>query len=244
MNVFLLRILIIPFILTSFNTAIAMSELEETAIFAFKGNSKAMNSLVNKSNSGDAEAQMWLGTYHYTKNEYAKALVLFKKSSLQMNTQAIFNLARMYDKGLGVKKNLIKAKKLYLISAEKGYAHAQHNVGNMYLLGEGTIKNPQEALKWLLLAGQQGQRSAQRDLGALFIEGKHVKRNLVLAYTYMSLAAINNEPNASAAAARIKHIMTPSEIKKATRFINQAKAIRNQEIKNYMNEIIKKQEAQ
>lgn len=227
--------------MTSFSTVIAMSELEKTAMFAFKGNAKAMNSLVDKSNLGNAEAQMWLGTYHYTKKEYAKALVLFKKSSLQMNIQAIFNLARMYDKGLGVKKNLVKAKELYLISAEKGYAHAQHNVGNMYLLGQGTKINTQEALKWLLLAAEQGQRSAQRDLGALFIEGKHVKINLVLAYTYMSLAAINNEPNASVAAEKIKRIMTPSEIKKATNFINQAKAARSQEIKKYINKIIKNQ---
>ncbi len=244
MNVLFLRILIISFVLTFFSSAIAVSELEKTAMFAFNGNTKAMSSLINQSNSGNAEAQMWLGTYHYTIKEYTKALILFKKSSLKMNIQAIFNLARMYDNGLGVKKNPVKAKKLYLFSAEKGHADSQHNVGIMYLLGEGVKKNPKEALKWLLLAGEQGQRMAQRDLGAMFADGDEVKRNLVLAYTYMSLSAINNEPNADIAAAKIKKIMTPSEIKKANSFINQAKTIRNQEIKRYLNKIIKKQEHQ
>lgn len=227
--------LVITILFAPVNATFGMSDVEKTATAAFQGNNAALNALIQEADTGNAEAQMWLGTLYYAKKEFNKAFSLFEKSHFQGNLQATFNLARMYDRGLGIKKNLGKAKELYLMSAKKRYADSQHNIGNMYFLGEGVKKDYKEALKWLLLAAEQGQRMAQRDLGLMFADGHGVKRNYVLAYSYMSLAAINNEPSADIVAAKIKNLMTQNEITTANRLINQAKEIREQEIRNYLN---------
>ena len=233
MNRLFLWILFVAILFAPFKVAFAISDVEKTAIAAFQGNVTALNDLAKEADKGNAEAQMWLGTLHYAKKEFKNAFHLFEKSHVKGNLQATFNLARMYDKGLGITKNIKQAKELYLMSAEKGYADSQHNIGNMYYLGDGVKKDQKEALKWLLLAAEQGQRMAQRDLGIMFADGHGVKRNYVLAYTYMSLAAINNEPSASIAAAKIKNRMTGKELKKANEFINQAKSIQSEEIREY-----------
>jgi uncharacterized protein len=47
----------------------------------------------------------------------------------------------MYDQGIGVKEDLIKAVKWYLKSAKQGLPKAQVNIGVMNELGRGTPKN-------------------------------------------------------------------------------------------------------
>jgi hypothetical protein len=61
-------------------------------------------------------------------------------------------LGWMYDQGIGVKEDPIKAVKWYLKSANQGLPKAQVNVGVMNELGRGTPQNFQEANKWYLKA--------------------------------------------------------------------------------------------
>lgn len=216
------------------SSSFAMSELEEAAMFSLQGDTNALTVLTGASDLGNAEAQMWLGTVYYANQSYLKAVNLFEKSSKQGNFQALFNLGRMYDRGLGVKKDLATAKKLYLLSAKGGNADAQHNVGIMYLLGDGIEKNIPEALQWLVTASIQGQRMAQRDLGNLFFEGNIVKRDLVLAYTYFSLAAANKEPSADKAAKHVRKFMSYSQISEAESILKESKNMQKKRMNEYI----------
>ena len=49
------------------------------------------------------------------------------------NAQAL--LGRMYEEGVGVKQDNVKAVKWYSRAAEQGIAEAQFNLGNMYVSG-------------------------------------------------------------------------------------------------------------
>ena len=68
----------------------------------------------------------------------------------------------MYEKGIGVKKNLEKSLELYLKSANAGAPIAQYNVGEIYAEGRGVKIDNIMALKWLIIAGLRGDADAMQ----------------------------------------------------------------------------------
>jgi hypothetical protein len=62
----------------------------------------------------------------------------------------------MYDRGLGVAKDLSEAFKWFRRAAEQGYGMAQANIGTMYALGDGTRRDFVEAYKWFSTAAAGG----------------------------------------------------------------------------------------
>ena len=75
-----------------------------------------------------------------------------KRLAEQGDTEAQYNLGRIYNKGEGVTKNYKEAFKWYSLAANQGDASAQYSLGNMYLDGKGVIQDDKEAYKWFLLA--------------------------------------------------------------------------------------------
>ncbi|MFO0359753.1 MAG: tetratricopeptide repeat protein, partial [Flavobacteriales bacterium] len=72
-----------------------------------------------------------------------------------------FGLGLMYVAGHGVEKDVVKAMKLYLKSAEQGHAAAQCNLGFMYATGSGVEKDEVKAVLWYLRSAEQGDAAAQ-----------------------------------------------------------------------------------
>ena len=72
------------------------------------------------------------------------------------DAKAQFNLAMIYDEGLGVKENDAKAAHWYRKAAAQGNAFAQAFLGTMYARGEGVPMNHTIAYAWLILASAQG----------------------------------------------------------------------------------------
>jgi len=68
------------------------------------------------------------------------------------HAEAQYELANLYDKGLGVEKSLSLAAKWYLKSAEQGNVDAQCKVGYLYLLGQGLPRDEIEAYAYLNMA--------------------------------------------------------------------------------------------
>lgn len=77
------------------------------------------------------------------------------------------SLAGMYEKGLGVKKNIDMAFKWYEKAGLQGHASAQMNMGRLYLAGVAVPRNTLQATYWLDLAAAQGVREAQVMLGEI-----------------------------------------------------------------------------
>ncbi len=77
------------------------------------------------------------------------------------SAEAQNSLASMYEKGLGVKKNIQLAARWYDSAARQGHAQAQLNLGRLYIAGtEGVPSNPYQAKYWLDLAAAQGVEEA------------------------------------------------------------------------------------
>lgn len=150
-----------------------------------------VDSLQEKAESGDADAQDLYGRLFYFKKDYANALYWFKKAAEQNNSGAQFALGVCYEKGEGVEEDLTEAAKWYKLSAEQGNKRAQVNLGSLYLDGKGVNKDYQEAVKWLTLSADQNYGEAQYKLGLCYINGYGVKKDLTEAKRLFNLAESN-----------------------------------------------------
>jgi hypothetical protein len=102
------------------------------------------------------------GSY-YGKN-YRKSMELHKKAAATgwaNSSYDEFYIAKMYDEGYGVTKNLPLAIKWYTKSAERGSNASQTNLGVIYRL-EKSIQNYTLSHMWLSIAIKNGGRSAAR----------------------------------------------------------------------------------
>ena len=74
--------------------------------------------------------------------------------------QCQFNLALMYEKGIGVPQDEKEAVVWYRRSAEQGFANAQFNLGVLYENGRGCAVDFAQAKKWYRKASAQGDALA------------------------------------------------------------------------------------
>jgi TPR repeat protein len=82
--------------------------------------------------------------------------------------QAELNLARTYNYGWGVPKDLAQAAVWYRKAAERGHAGAQSDLGVAYRYGEGVKKDVREAEHWFQKAIAQGNPVAAYSLGSMY----------------------------------------------------------------------------
>ena len=68
--------------------------------------------------------------------------------AVQGHPQAQFNVAFLYEKGLGVARSEVEAARWYLAAAERGDVAAQSKVGTLYEAGVGVTKDLDAAARW------------------------------------------------------------------------------------------------
>ncbi|MDQ6960423.1 MAG: tetratricopeptide repeat protein [Mariprofundaceae bacterium] len=91
----------------------------------------------------------------------------FRASAERGNAEAQYNLAMLYDRGLGVENDDSEALKWYRQAAEQGYAKAQYNLGMMYYFGKGVPQNTVTGYQWIILASDRGEKAAKDAMTAL-----------------------------------------------------------------------------
>lgn len=79
-----------------------------------------------------------------------------KASANNDDANAQYQLALMYDLGLGVDKDLSQAFIWYQKSAQQNYPKAQYNLGVAYALGKGVKKDIGLAKSWVKKANENG----------------------------------------------------------------------------------------
>ena len=100
-----------------------------------------------------------------------------------------YNLAMMYEQGLGVARNYRQAAQWYRRAAEQDDVHAQHHLGELYRQGRGVPLDPVKAAHWLVRAAEQGHAEVFATVAGLYWEGNGVLRNELLAHVWWRLAA-------------------------------------------------------
>ena len=107
----------------------------------------------------------------------------------QGNADAQARLGWMYDNGLGVPEDGVRAFAWYRKAAEQGNAIAQNNLGLMYEKGSGVLQDYAQAVVWYRRAAEQGNAMAQSNLGLMYEKGLGVLRDYVQAVAWYRKAA-------------------------------------------------------
>jgi localization factor PodJL len=110
---------------------------------------------------------------------------------------AQFRLGGLYEKGTGVKKDLIRARDLYLAAAEKGNGKAMHNLAVLYAEGIDGAPDYTNAAAWFRKAADHGLRDSQYNLGILYARGIGVSQNYADSYKWFALAAKQGDQDAA-----------------------------------------------
>jgi TPR repeat protein len=125
----------------------------------------------------------------FLKKDYATAYRNWKPLADAGDANAQFNLAILYERGLGVRRDLSEAFTLCHLAAAQGLAAAEVELGRMYARGWGTAQRFGEALQWFEKAADQGDPNGQENLGWLYDQGYGVARDYKIAAKYYRLAA-------------------------------------------------------
>ncbi len=105
------------------------------------------------------------GLAAFNRGDYQQAFNLWKPLAEAGDAKARYNLGLLFQKGLGVEKNLQQARLLFEAAAKQGDADAQYQIGYIFYQGLGVFRSNKEALYWWRKAAAQNHPRAQYNLG-------------------------------------------------------------------------------
>ena len=145
--------------------------------------------------------------------EYDRAYELLKPEADDGNVIAIYELAKMYDRGFLGADNKNAAEQYYKTtlagfmevekSADKMKPFFQYRIGAMYNYGQGTEQNYTEAFKWFQSSAAAGNQYAMFALGNLYNYGKGVDKDTEKAFHWYRKSAEKNNAFAAYKAAKM-----------------------------------------
>ena len=108
--------------------------------------------------------------------------------------------------------------------ARSGNADAEELIGVLYGLGLGVERDAERAFEWYLRASMKGHPGAQSGLGWYYELGLGMPApDLVRAYLWYALSAIGGDPDAVDSLEQLQNRMSPEEIDRAQRLVNDYK---------------------
>ena len=85
-----------------------------------------------------------------------KAFEFYKVGAENGSVKAQSNLGAMYQNGVGVKQDQVKALHWFKVAAQKGHKYSQGNLGIMYYHGQGVKQSFLYAYMWGNIASSNG----------------------------------------------------------------------------------------
>lgn len=138
----------------------------------------------------------------------------------------------MYEKGVGVARDLGAAKRWYLKAAEAGNARAAHNLAVMNAEPADGKPDYVEAAKWFRKAGEMGVRDSQFNLAILYARGLGVGQDLRQSWLWFSLAASQGDVDAAKKRDEVAAKMDPAELAAAADALGKFKIVSPDPIAN------------
>jgi len=141
----------------------------------------------------------------------AGSVALLRRAADGGDTRAMNRLARKFENGDGVAKDLSQARALTERAAARGSRQAMHNLGVYYANGDGVPQNMARAAESFRRAAQRGVTDSQFNLGAMAEQGLGGPKSDVQAYYWFALAARGGDQDASAKVREIGARLTPEQ---------------------------------
>jgi uncharacterized protein len=134
-------------------------------------------------------ANFQAGIAAYQAKDLPLAYKEFLAAAQAGHTDSQFNVALMYEQGVGVGKDEKEAVVWYGKAASQGHAAAQFNLGVLYENGRGADIDFAKANEWYRKASVQGDALAIGNLGMLYVRGQGVKENKVAGVALLLVSA-------------------------------------------------------
>ena len=122
----------------------------------------------------------------FNKRKITDSVEIFKKVANEetnpKRSDAMFNLAIIYDNGFGTSPDKTRALYYYEQASELSNMHAQYNLGWKYFNGENVNKDVIKAFELYKSAADFGHPQAMYNLGNMYYSGTGTVKNLKLAF--------------------------------------------------------------
>src|SRR6478672_4830352 len=129
------------------------------------------------------------GIAAYQADDLPLAYKKFLAAAKEGHADSQFNVALMYEQGIGVGKDEKEAVVWYGKAASQGNAAAQFNLGVLYENGRGTKIDFAKANEWYRKASVQGDALAIGNLGMLYVRAQGVKENKIAGVALLLVSA-------------------------------------------------------
>lgn len=121
--------------------------------------------------------------------DYVKAMELFEKCAKKGHGFAMYQIGKMYMKGMGVAKDTIKAISWFEeASKNRASVAADYMLGKLYSREED-ILDIEKSIKYFTTAAENGNATAMYQLGNIFYSGKFVEKDQELGLQWMLKAS-------------------------------------------------------
>lgn len=151
-----------------FEDKLVLSKIFIVFVFSFSCITAFSNPHVTGCPDAECLRILQLGEDYLNEGKANEALPLLKKAFEKGSFFAANELGIMYQEGLGVKKNLEKAKYYYEVAANHGDEVAIYNLGEAYFIGDLYPQNFQKAKRYLK---RVNNLCASNLLGVMYIQG-------------------------------------------------------------------------
>ena len=136
-------------------------------------------------------------------DDYAKAIIWYKRSTEAGYAEAMNWLGNMYKAGGGVSQSDTEAIRWFRKAAEVGSTTGMTNLASMLTSGRGVSKDDASALDWYRRAAMEGDIAGMRQLGMMYAEGHGVAKDLVKARGWLERSAELGDSEANVELARL-----------------------------------------
>lgn len=130
---------------------------------------------------------------------YEHALRLWLPIAEKDNADAQYNLGILYQKGLGVEKNIKTAFIWYKRASANGHTDAMYNLGIMYNKGRVVYRSPKDAIKWWKKAAELGNDAAQFNIAVEYFYGRSLGKDVPKALFWWKKSARQGNKDSRAA---------------------------------------------
>ncbi|MEP4114306.1 MAG: SEL1-like repeat protein, partial [Nitratireductor sp.] len=128
---------------------------------------------------------------------------------------AQYRIGNLYEKGVGVERDLAKAKTWYQLAADQGNASAMHNLAVLFAMGGDGPRDNDSAARWFMKAAELGVKDSQFNLGILAAKGLGVPQNLEESYKWFALVAEAGDKDAATKRDEVAKALRPEQLAKA-----------------------------
>ena len=143
--------------------------------------------------------------------DVAGSLALLNRAVDAGDVRAMNRLAKKYETGDGVAKDLGQARALTERAAARGSTEAMHNLGVYYAQGDGVPSNMARAADYFRRAARRGIADSQFNLGAMAEQGLGGPKSDLQAYYWYGIASKSGDQDAAAKAREVGQRLTTEQ---------------------------------